>query len=166
MNTQRIAEEFRYQADPTVDGRFEHLPSVTTFTSQDVVLPRLVVSATFKGLGKSSNVGRAVVSLKIESNAAGDAADAVSGPAASAATTPEEAHENRVNLVRAKFFGLDEETMIDARAALAAAITANGKIEVDPRYVPTGEVGMLKEADRLVTTLALACGVVIPPVAV
>lgn len=164
MNPQRIAEAFAALLDPIADVNFTGLPATTGYTSTAVTVPRVVISATFSGLVRSTTVGTSLVSLAIESHAGGSAEDAESAATASEETTAAEAHRTRVELVRAKFFGIDDATATATRSAIAAAIAAVGQIEIDPRYTPMGETGMERNGDRFRTVLKLKCGVFLKPI--
>lgn len=164
MNPQRIAEAFAALLDPIADVNFTGLPATAAYTTAGVTVPRVVISATFKPLVRSTSLGTATVSLAIESHAGGSAADAESTPTATEETTAAEAHRSRVELVRAKFFGTDDAAASATRSAIAAAIAAAGQIEIDPRYTPTGDTGMERNGDRFRTVLKLMCGVLVKAV--
>ena len=159
MNPQRIAEEFRSVFDPVADLRFHELPAVNGFNSAAVVLPRIVVRASFRPHAGSANIGVAEVSVIVESHAGGDAADEAAAPVNAGEAAA--AHEARGQLVREKLFGLAEDSGSLAKASVIAAINARGNLEVQPRYVPTGDTGLERDGDRFRTTLRLKAGVLV-----
>lgn len=166
MNPSRISREFARLIDPAVDGRFADLPGVPAENSATVNLPRVVFSARFAPLKAGANRGLATVLIIVESMAGGSAEDAEAGPETDASTDGAAAHEARVNRVQDKFFGLDDATAQTVRSSIAEAITFNGNIEVQPRYVPVGDVLTEKIDDRFRTVMKLRAGVILKPVAV
>lgn len=116
--------------------------------SCDVTLPRLVIEARLRPLVGSANVHIADVQLIIETDEA-------------AANSLAE-HNARVDAVRAKVFGLAESTAAATKAALATAISAAGRVNLDPRYTAQPPETPLTP-HRFKTILKLRGGVFFPP---
>lgn len=148
MNPFLIAEAFRSVVESDPD--FAALSKVNAENNADnPEYPRVVFGCRFRGLAKSSAVGTATVSITVETHG-GDNGAAV--------------HSDRVELVRRKFFGNVDGDSMTVRAALAAQISATTQVDVDPRYVPIGDIEPERRGDLFRTTLRLMAGVHLRPV--
>lgn len=140
MNPITISEQFRLFMSTRTDAQCLNQQSPTEVTG-----PFIAFGARCKPFPGSAHVGTVTLSIAVENHAGNEGAEA--------------AHGELVQAVRLAFFGANEEARDATRANVAAAITGAGVIELDARYLLSGEVGPERNGDRFRTVLTLRAGV-------